>query len=66
MNVSTLLSITVTITTSMLFSVVISHESCNVCNCQFNNVQVLDQLIEGKINTALTGKTHNTYVNMFI
>jgi hypothetical protein len=39
-----------------VLTTVISQESCNVCNCQFNNVQVLDQLIEDKLNTALTGK----------
>ena len=37
-------------------SIVISQESCSVCNCQFSNIQVLDQLIEAKLNTALTGK----------
>ena len=36
--------------------IVISQESCNVCNCQFSNIQVVDQLIEAKLNTALTGK----------
>ena len=40
---------------------VISQESCKVCNCQLNNIQVLDQLIETRLNTALTGKNyHNT------
>ena len=26
---------------------------CRACNCQFNNVQVLDRLIESRITTAL-------------
>ena len=26
---------------------------CNACNCQFNNVKVLQQLIESKMATAL-------------
>ena len=37
-------------------TIVISQESCNVCNCQFNNVQILDQLIATKVNAAITGK----------
>ena len=28
-------------------------DTCRACNCQFNNVQVLDQLIEDGIATAL-------------
>ena len=28
-------------------------DSCRACNCQFNNVQVLDRLIESKINKCL-------------
>ena len=28
-------------------------DTCQSCNCQFNNVQVLDQLIQDKIATAL-------------
>ena len=28
-------------------------DTCRACNCQFNNVQVLDQLIEDKATTAL-------------
>ena len=33
-----------------LFTVSVQGEgTCKVCNCQLNNVQVLDQLIESKI-----------------
>ena len=27
--------------------------SCRACNCQFNNVEVLDRMIEAKINKSL-------------
>ena len=37
-------------------TIVISQESCKVCNCQLNNIQVLEQLIEARLNTSLTGK----------
>ena len=41
-------------TTILSFSCTISaqEDTCNACNCQFNNVQVLSQLIESKIATA--------------
>ena len=29
--------------------------ACKSCNCHFDNVQVLDNLIEAKIRAALTG-----------
>ena len=41
---------------SAITIIVISQESCNVCNCQFNDVQVLDQLIATKVNAAITSK----------
>ena len=28
-------------------------QTCNACNCQFNNVQVLSQLIEKQVNQKL-------------
>ena len=47
-----------------LFVVILAiaiHEAassqCNACNCQFNNVEVLDQLIDAKISTALESGT---------
>ena len=33
-----------------------SAQSCNACNCQFNNVQVLDQLVEAKVKSALASE----------
>ena len=27
--------------------------SCRACNCQFNNIEVLDRMIESKINKSL-------------
>ena len=41
--------------------------TCNACNCQFNNVEVLTQLIESKIATAQTNESgklelYNMYV----
>ena len=30
-----------------------SDSSCRACNCQFNNIEVLDRLIESKINRSL-------------
>ena len=32
---------------------VFTAQTCNACNCQFNNVQVLSQLIEAQVNRAL-------------
>ena len=31
--------------------------TCNACQCQFNNVQILGQLIESKIATVLENET---------
>ena len=31
-------------------------QSCNACNCQFNNVQVLSQLIKEEVNRALANE----------
>ena len=36
-------------------------QSCNSCNCQFNNVQVLSQLIEAKVNSALANEPRKLY-----
>ena len=32
---------------------VASAQSCNACNCQFNNVQMLSQIIEAEVNRIL-------------
>lgn len=29
-------------------------DTCKACNCQFNNVQVLEQLVEEKVNRAIS------------
>ena len=48
---------------------VASAQSCNACNCQFNNVQALSQLIEVQVNRALANeprKSHNIiFQNIF-
>ena len=31
----------------------VSAQSCNACNCQFNNVQMLSQIIEAEVNRIL-------------
>ena len=31
------------------------RSGCSTCNCHFNNVEILDHLIETKITSALTG-----------
>ena len=28
-------------------------QSCNACNCQFNNIQILSQLVEAEVNRKL-------------
>ena len=41
-----------------------SAQSCNACNCQFNNIQVLDQLVEAKVKITLANepcKLNNNY-----
>ena len=35
---------------------VASAQSCNACNCQFNNVQALSQLVEIQVNRALSNE----------
>ena len=44
----TYLTATVTVTVST------QDDTCKACSCQFDNVQVLDQLIEAKITNALS------------
>ena len=55
-------------TTSLLFSPAgtsaQSDGSCRACNCQFNDIEVLDRLIETKINESLAndpGEQYATY-----
>lgn len=45
------------ITTTCAAAVSAQSGTCQTCNCQFNNVQVLDQLIADRINTALVNGT---------
>ena len=45
---------------------VTTAQTCNACNCQFNNVQVLSQLIEAQVNRALADeprKLHGIYIS---
>ena len=30
-----------------------SAQSCKACNCQFHNIQVLDQLVENRVKSTL-------------
>ena len=39
--------------------------NCNACNCQFNNVRVLEQLIEAKIATARANESGEVITVMF-
>ena len=31
-------------------------QSCRACNCQFDNIQLLDQLVEAKVNRNLANE----------
>ena len=33
-----------------------SAQSCATCNCQVNNIQLLDQLVEAKVNRILANE----------
>ena len=33
-----------------------SAQSCATCNCQINNIQLLDQLVEAKVNRILANE----------
>ena len=41
---------------------VASAQLCNACNCQFNNVQVLSQLIEVQVNRALANEPRKSHI----
>ena len=47
----------VAIVSSVIMVDASQDNTCNACQCQFNNVQVLDQLIESKIATVLENET---------
>ena len=32
------------------------QSQCTACNCQFNNIEVLDQLLEAKVNQILVNE----------
>ena len=36
--------------------IVTDAQSCKACNCQFNNVQVLSQLVQAEVNRAIAGE----------
>ena len=40
------------VSTGFIFSVA-DAQSCNACNCQFDNVQVLSRLVEAEVNRTL-------------
>ena len=35
------------------FSVSVSAQSCKACNCQFSNVEVLNDIVEAQVNRIL-------------
>ena len=43
------------IASTTLFVSVSAH-SCKACNCQFNNVQVLNDMVEAKVNQILANE----------
>ena len=44
-----------------------SNGVCNSCNCQFNNIQVLDQLVDGRIaNTIGEFLFYNSIVASYV
>ena len=54
------------VTTTCAAAVSAQSDTCRACNCQFNNVQVLNQLIEDKVTNALENgrsesKSHRVY-----
>ena len=51
-----------TVVTQSLFFVT-DAQSCNACNCQFNNVQVLSRLAQAEVNQALAGEPRELPVN---
>ena len=38
-------------------------QTCNACNCQFNNVQVLSQLIANQVNQKLADEPRKLFPN---
>ena len=51
------LMVTIILSISCTQPVSAQGDTCNACNCQFNNVEVLAQLIESKIATAMTNES---------
>ena len=39
-----------------IIAVAANTQSCTVCNCQINNIQLLDQLVEAKVNRILANE----------
>ena len=38
-----------------------SAQTCNACNCQFNNVQVLTKLIDARVNQILSDEPRKLF-----
>ena len=57
---------TILLVISAIFSEAQSLQSgtCNVCSCQFDNIQALDQLIDLKIATKLAAQTGTVSQNI--
>ena len=44
---------------------VTTAQTCNACNCQLNNVQVLSQLIEAQVNRALADEPRKLHIIVY-
>ena len=40
---------------------VCTAQTCNACNCQLNNVQVLNQLVDARVNQILSGEPRKLF-----
>ncbi len=42
-------------------------QSCTTCNCQFDNIQVLNQLVEAKVKSTLANEPRKfTIITIFL
>ena len=44
-----------------------AQSACGACNCQFNNIQLLDQLLEAKMKSTLASEPRKLhYITMLL
>ena len=41
-------------------------QTCNACNCQFNNLQILNQLIDAQVNQILSSEPRKLFAEFQI